>query len=148
MFGFATLTACALGQVLSDTAGVLLRNKIESSASRLGIRPPNVTSAQRTLASFRWASLSGALIGVIAGCILGMVHLLYYEHDVRNQTRLKEKLEGILEGVMSAGPQFFDCEIASLFLLDQEKKLLYTRLANNNAQDRSFSIARLHRYFC
>ena len=52
-FGLATLSAAAVGQLCSDTAGVLFGSTIESFANRLGFPPPNLTAAQRASAVFR-----------------------------------------------------------------------------------------------
>merc|ERR1719461_2398834 len=46
MFGMATLTAAAFGQVCSDSCGVLFGNSLEALFSKCGIVPPQVTAAQ------------------------------------------------------------------------------------------------------
>jgi hypothetical protein len=76
-FGLATLTAAAFGQVCSDSGGVLFGNTVDAIFARFGVKPPSVTNAQRGLRSFRIATTGGATIGVILGCLLGMINLLF-----------------------------------------------------------------------
>ena len=48
--GIATLTAAAFGQVFSDVSGVLFGGVVERGVTRMGVVPPNISSAQRRLA--------------------------------------------------------------------------------------------------
>lgn len=47
-FGLPTLAAAAIGQVFSDTTGVLFGSSIEALATRLGLPVPNLSVAQVT----------------------------------------------------------------------------------------------------
>lgn len=45
-FGLPTLAAAAMGQVFSDTTGVVFGSSIEALATRLGLPVPNLSVAQ------------------------------------------------------------------------------------------------------
>lgn len=128
-FGLATLVAAGFGQILSDSSGVLLGNTVETMAgSRL--RPPNVTNAQRMSAQFRMYTTAGALIGVITGCILGLVNLLFIDLERKERREKQRELDGIFELVMGKGPEVFECEAASLFVYDPEAQILWTKVSS------------------
>ncbi|CAM9391773.1 unnamed protein product, partial [Ascophyllum nodosum] len=67
--GISTMAAAALGNTISDVAGVGLGGIIESVATRLGLPPISLSRAQMLLRSTRTASLIGSAIGVSVGCL-------------------------------------------------------------------------------
>jgi hypothetical protein len=71
------MAAAALGNAISDVAGIGSAWYIESLASKLGVPQPNLEPEQMTKASTRWAMNIGRAVGVAVGCILGMVPLLF-----------------------------------------------------------------------
>ena len=73
--GLATMTAAALGQVVSDVSGVLFG---DTMARAFQVRPANLSEAQKKLASVARLRLGGAVGGVILGCCLGAsaLHLI------------------------------------------------------------------------
>lgn len=80
-FGLATLTAAALGQVVSDTCGVLFGGTLE----RLMVVPPaKLTEAQKRLAVIPRLRLAAAVVGVIVGCTLGACTLYFLPDNQRN----------------------------------------------------------------
>lgn len=75
-FGLATLTAAACGQVVSDVCGVCFGGTVEAFATKLGLKPPDLSLHQRGLKISRLVATSGAAVGVVVGCLLGMLTLL------------------------------------------------------------------------
>ena len=75
-FGLSTLAAAACGQICSDSAGVVFGASLDRLAKRLGLKPAQLTAAQRAMPATRRVGLLGALVGVIAGCSLGLLNLL------------------------------------------------------------------------
>jgi len=128
-FGLATLVAAGLGQCLSDTSGVIMGNSVESFAGER-LRPPNVTAQQRMCGNFRMATTAGALIGVITGCLLGLVNLLFIDLERKERREKQRELDGIFELVMGKGPEVFECEAASLFVYDPEAQILWTKVSS------------------
>lgn len=78
-FGLSTLTAAAFGQVCSDASGVLFGGTLESLATKAGLPRANLTTAQRHLRIVKQTRLAGSFVGVIVGCLLGLVNLLFID---------------------------------------------------------------------
>lgn len=70
--GLATMTAAAIGQVVSDVSGVVFGDTL----SRIfRISPAKLNETQRNSALVGRLRLAGAVVGVIVGCTLGAVAL-------------------------------------------------------------------------
>ncbi|XP_046408151.1 uncharacterized protein LOC124172723 [Ischnura elegans] len=75
--GITTLAAAALGNTISDVAGIGSAWYVESVAIKVGVRPPQLTPQQLEMRSSRWAANLGRAYGVTLGCLLGMVPLWF-----------------------------------------------------------------------
>ncbi|KAL8426470.1 hypothetical protein Efla_001772 [Eimeria flavescens] len=126
-FGLATLSAAAVGQLCSDTAGVLFGSTIESCANRLGFPPPNLNAAQRASALFSLTKTLGAASGVCCGCLLGMLQLLVLDLDRADRLKHQQQLDTILETVLIDGPKLFHCERAALFVYDASRDEVWSK---------------------
>ena len=71
-FGFTTLTAAALGNVCSDSSGVLFGGIVERASEKLNLAKPNLSPSQLNMAVTRRAVTMGQLIGIIVGCCLAL----------------------------------------------------------------------------
>ncbi|KAM9419596.1 transmembrane protein 65 isoform 2-T2 [Salvelinus alpinus] len=80
-FGLSTMAAAALGNLVSDLAGLGLAGYVEVLASRLGMQVPDLTPKQADMWQTRVSSHMGKGIGVTIGCILGMFPLLFLGDD-------------------------------------------------------------------
>ncbi|CDQ57383.1 transmembrane protein 65 [Oncorhynchus mykiss] len=80
-FGLSTMAAAALGNLVSDLAGLGLAGYVEILASRLGMQVPDLTPKQADMWQTRVSSHMGKGIGVTIGCILGMFPLLFLGDD-------------------------------------------------------------------
>ncbi|XP_067888508.1 transmembrane protein 65 isoform X3 [Heterodontus francisci] len=87
IFGISTMAAAALGNLVSDVAGLGLAGYVEALASRLGLPSPDLNPKQADMWQTRLSSQLGKVIGVTIGCILGMFPLLFLK------TEEEEKLE-------------------------------------------------------
>ncbi|NWT51833.1 TMM65 protein, partial [Hylia prasina] len=83
----ANLTA-ALGNLVSDLAGLGLAGYVEALASRLGLSIPDLTPKQADMWQTRLSAHLGKAIGVTIGCILGMFPLLFFGEE---EEKLEEK---------------------------------------------------------
>lgn len=90
VLGISTMAAAALGNLVSDLAGLGLAGYVEALASRLGMQIPDLSPKQADMWQTRVSSHSGKAIGVGIGCILGMFPLLFFKDD-------EEKKEGQTE---------------------------------------------------
>ena len=77
--GISTMCAAALGNIVSDVAGVGLGTVIEDICSRLGIPQPNLSQTQRQLRSVRFSGQLGCAVGITVGCVIGMFPLLFLD---------------------------------------------------------------------
>ncbi|XP_044026752.1 transmembrane protein 65 [Siniperca chuatsi] len=79
--GISTMAAAALGNLVSDLAGLGLAGYVESLASKLGMQVPDLTPKQVDMWQTRLSSHMGKAIGVSIGCILGMFPLFFLGDD-------------------------------------------------------------------
>ncbi|XP_038057852.1 transmembrane protein 65-like [Patiria miniata] len=75
--GISTMAAAALGNLVSDLAGVGLAGYVESLASRVGVHPKELTPEQADMRKTRWIAGIGRALGLTIGCLLGMFPLLF-----------------------------------------------------------------------
>uniref|UniRef100_A0A8C7MWS4 Transmembrane protein 65 n=1 Tax=Oncorhynchus kisutch TaxID=8019 RepID=A0A8C7MWS4_ONCKI len=85
----AIAQAAALGNLVSDLAGLGLAGYVEVLASRLGMQVPDLTPKQADMWQTRVSSHMGKGIGVTIGCILGMFPLLFLGDD-EDESKKKE----------------------------------------------------------
>ena len=88
------MCAAAIGNIISDIAGVAFGTVIEDtivrfskrvekiSGGKLKIPPlPKLTHEQRNLRSVRLSNQLGCALGLTVGCIIGMFPLLFFEEE-------------------------------------------------------------------
>ncbi|XP_068189800.1 transmembrane protein 65 [Antennarius striatus] len=79
--GISTMAAAALGNLVSDLAGLGLAGYVEALASRLGLPVPDLTPQQVDMWQTRLSAHLGKAVGVFVGCLLGMFPLLFLGDD-------------------------------------------------------------------
>ncbi|CAL8299647.1 unnamed protein product [Lota lota] len=79
--GISTMAAAALGNLVSDLAGLGLAGYVEALASRLGMQVPDLSAKQVDMWQTRLSSHLGKAIGITIGCILGMFPLFFLGDD-------------------------------------------------------------------
>lgn len=77
LLGISTLAAAAWGNLFSDVFGLALAGYIEGFAVRFGMKTPDITPKQADMFITRFAAAIGRTVGIIIGCILGMLPLLF-----------------------------------------------------------------------
>ncbi|CAL8133039.1 unnamed protein product [Orchesella dallaii] len=92
--GISTMAAAALGNTISDVAGIGSAWYVEAMASKIGIKDPDLTPSQMASGSVRWACNLGRALGVTIGCLLGMFPLLF----LPNAGIVKEKAKQADDG--------------------------------------------------
>jgi tRNA-specific adenosine deaminase 1 len=126
-FGISTLCAAAIGNIISDLAGIGLGTMIEDfCANVLKLPVPQITAAQRTLRSVRTASNLGMAVGMTFGCILGMCPLLFIDSSKAEQKKKKAHLEALFQDVVTEAKTLVGAESTCLYLRvhidDEEQK--------------------------
>ncbi|XP_059366134.1 transmembrane protein 65-like [Carassius carassius] len=89
--GISTMAAAALGNLVSDLAGLGLAGYVEALAARFGMQIPDLTPKQVDMWQTRVTSHMGKAIGVAIGCILGMFPLLFLSDDEEEKKEKKMK---------------------------------------------------------
>ncbi|XP_020820608.1 transmembrane protein 65 isoform X3 [Phascolarctos cinereus] len=90
ILGISTMAAAALGNLISDLAGLGLAGYVEALASRLGLSIPDLTPKQVDMWQTRLSAHLGKAVGVAVGCILGMFPLLFFRGE-EEEKKLEEK---------------------------------------------------------
>ncbi|XP_074057754.1 transmembrane protein 65 isoform X2 [Macrotis lagotis] len=90
ILGISTMAAAALGNLVSDLAGLGLAGYVEALASRLGLSIPDLTPKQVDMWQTRVSAHLGKAVGVAIGCILGMFPLLFFRGE-EEEKKLDEK---------------------------------------------------------
>jgi hypothetical protein len=88
-FGLSTLTAAAFGQICSDASGVIFGGTVERMAKAAGLPSANLTAVQRALPAVAQARWAGSFVGIIVGCVLGLVNLLFIDTERSSSLKLQ-----------------------------------------------------------
>ncbi|KJH39940.1 hypothetical protein DICVIV_14152 [Dictyocaulus viviparus] len=87
----STMAAAALGNLISDVAGIGLAHYVESVFSKLGVKHPVLSSEQLSSTRARLTTNGARAVGLSIGCIIGMFPLLFYENDRDNDSEIQSK---------------------------------------------------------
>jgi len=128
--GLPTLGAAALGQVFSDTSGVLFGGTIDAISMKLGLPLPGLTDAQLRMGVVKRVATFGSVCGVITGCLLGMTNLLIVDLQATERAKKAEELKSIMKVVMEDGRHVVGCDRSTLWVVDDESEELWSSVAN------------------
>ncbi|RCN52327.1 hypothetical protein ANCCAN_01369 [Ancylostoma caninum] len=81
MLCLSTMAAAALGNLISDVAGVGLAHYVESMFHKIGLKHPVLTSEQLESSRARWTTHSARAFGLTLGCLVGMFPLLFFNNE-------------------------------------------------------------------
>lgn len=88
VLGISTMAAAALGNLISDLAGIGLAGYVESFAIRLGFSEPPLTAKQSSMSVTKNTAYLGRALGIALGCILGMFPLFFmnkhHDHEAQD----------------------------------------------------------------
>ena len=79
--GLSAMAAAALGNTVSDVAGIKAGGLIEAIAEKMGLPDPQLTIEQIKSATVKRITLISSAVGIVIGCLLGMCPLLFIEND-------------------------------------------------------------------
>jgi hypothetical protein len=115
--GISTLCAAAIGNIISDVAGVMLGTVIEDACMKLGLPIAHITEAQRTLRSVRLAGQFGCAVGITVGCILGMFPLFFIDSQLAERKKKAAMINQIFSDVVTEATELVQAENVALFLV-------------------------------
>jgi len=114
----STMCAAAIGNIISDVAGVMCGTVIEDLAAKFGLRwETNLSRAQMGLRSVRFASQIGMAVGITVGCIIGMVPLLYIDSEKVERSKKEAVVDGIFRDIVDEAKSLVGAEWTTLFLV-------------------------------
>lgn len=90
ILGISTMAAAALGNLVSDLAGLGLAGYVEAISSRLGLPIPDLSPKQADMWQTRVSAHLGKAIGVAIGCLLGMFPLFFFSAEDEEKTEKKK----------------------------------------------------------
>lgn len=122
VLGISTMCAAAIGNIVSDVAGVMLGTVIEDYAAKLGLPVPKISSAQRQLRSVRFANQFGCAVGLVIGCIIGMFPLMLIDSNKIQKMKQEAKLDLIFSDVVTKAKELIGAEITNLYLIVDSKE--------------------------
>ncbi|KAL4139761.1 hypothetical protein PRNP1_011181 [Phytophthora ramorum] len=89
-YAMSMLCAAALGNTVADVVGLSLGGVVESMARRLGIPDPMLSKAQANMSVTHWCNFFASAGGITAGCLIGMIPLLFMNHDAYEEEQTGE----------------------------------------------------------
>ncbi len=122
--GLATMTAAAMGQVISDVSGVVFGGTLERFLKQWNlVKEPSLSAAQRGLTICRNVSMAGAAFGVMLGCFLGACSLMFVDLEIHERQKNAIQLRNIVQDMMSSSHDDagLDCEACTVFLSEGTK---------------------------
>uniref|UniRef100_A0A6M2DZB9 Putative product n=1 Tax=Xenopsylla cheopis TaxID=163159 RepID=A0A6M2DZB9_XENCH len=84
----STMAAAALGNTISDVIGIGSAYYVERAAAYVGFKPPKLTPIQLDMPCSHRAANLGRVVGIIAGCLLGMIPLLFINEKAEDNTQI------------------------------------------------------------
>eukprot|EP00536_Pseudo-nitzschia_multiseries_P015738 jgi/Psemu1/218980/e_gw1.942.23.1 len=133
--GISTMAAAGLGQCCSDVAGLTSGGIVDAAVSKLNLPSHGLSPQQLDTKTARMSSLLGACVGVVTGCLLGMSVLFLMDTDKADRAKRAKELKSIFESVMNDGHSLVEAERATLFLIDEESKELWSHVATGVGDD-------------
>ena len=134
-FGLSSLAAAAMGQIFSDTSGVLFGGAIEAWVLRAGFAQPVLTAEQNMMRVTRMTSTAGKVCGVVTGCCLGLLNLLLIDPHAAEKAKEEKEFTAVFRAIMDEGHNVVGCAAASLWIVDYDKRELWTRASSGNKMD-------------
>lgn len=77
VLGISTMAAAGIGNALSNGVGMCAHGAIERGVGRLGVPDPQLTLAQSRGKVAQRIKLMGSVVGVVGGCLIGMLPLAF-----------------------------------------------------------------------
>lgn len=128
-FGLSTMAAAGFGQCVSDVVGVTSGGIVDAAVSKLNLKHHGLTPAQLNLRKTRFAATFGACAGVLFGCLVGMSVLFFMDTDKADREKRSKELKSIFESIVKDGHGLVKAERATLFMVDEEKKEVWSQVA-------------------
>jgi len=117
VLGISTMCAAAIGNIVSDVAGVMLGTVVEDFCARFGLPKPSLSSAQRQLRSVRFAGQFGICVGLVIGCIIGMFPLLFIDSEHIQKLKQDASINNMFTDIVTEARGLIGAGHTCLFLV-------------------------------
>lgn len=118
LLGISTMCAAAIGNIVSDVAGIGLGTVIEDACGKyLNLRQPVLSHAQRQLRSVRWSHQLGCAAGIVIGCVIGMFPLLFIDSQKIQVRKQEAAMDAIFKDVMQEASSLIGAARTELYLM-------------------------------
>lgn len=131
-FSFSTMAAAAIGNTISDCAGIFSGGAVESLAARFGVEEPPMEREQRHMRVTKTYQYVGQVVGIVIGCSLGCCPLLWLDPDAAARLKKDRERDLIFQKVVEKVAQMLNAEAAELLFVDHEKGDLHARHVTSN----------------
>lgn len=132
MFSFSTMAAAAMGNTISDVAGIFSSGFVSNVASRFGVEEPPLEHEQKSMGVTQRWQYGGQVVGIVTGCILGCCPLLWMDPNEGERLKRKKERDAIFDTVIKKVGNILGAEAISLMLLDKERGDLYSTHESTN----------------
>eukprot|EP00930_Biecheleria_cincta_P061515 TRINITY_DN47090_c0_g1_i1.p1 TRINITY_DN47090_c0_g1~~TRINITY_DN47090_c0_g1_i1.p1 ORF type:complete len:735 (+),score=123.88 TRINITY_DN47090_c0_g1_i1:60-2264(+) len=118
-FNFSTMAAAAIGNTISDAAGIFSGGAVENLARKAGVEEPPMTAEQRIHAITKRWQYAGQLVGIVIGCTLGCCPLLWMDPNEGVRQRREKEREEVFDSVITKVCEILQAEALTLMFVDE-----------------------------
>jgi hypothetical protein len=127
-FGLATLAAAACGQVLSDFCGVCFGGVVERLAVRLGLPRSGMSAEQLALPKVKKVTTLAMAIGVVVGCLIGMLNLLWIDLEKSERERQQKRMHALFSAMMEEPHELLGVEQCNVWVVDDKPGYIWSKI--------------------
>lgn len=131
-FSLSTMAAAAIGNTISDAAGIFSGGAVEQLATRCGVEEPPMSREQRQMRITKTWLYSGQVIGILIGCTLGCCPLLWLNPEAAIKLKTEKMQSIIFQKATEKVSEMMHAEAAMLMFVDKDKGDLYARNVTKN----------------
>lgn len=117
--GLSTMAAAALGQCVSNIAGLSCGGIVDAGVARMRMPSHALNPEQLDMRITRVSQTMGSCFGVLLGGLLGMSCLLFTDTSKKERAKRERELHNALESTLREAKAAIECESAALFLFDE-----------------------------
>ncbi|CXH94469.1 GAF domain-related protein, putative [Plasmodium berghei] len=144
--GISTLCAASFGQLCSDTFGVFFGCAINYLLQRYKIIQIEKFDIKNKI--YQYCTLIGSVLGILLGCGLGMLQLIFIDTTKSDRLKKKKELDFIFQMVMYDCSDILNCEASTLFLYDKVKNELWSKAIHGRKNIIKISANSNEKSFC